>query len=65
MVDPTVGTKRITKVLMDGGSGLNIMYAEMLDAIGIDRPCIWPTSAPFHGILEGHLGSLFVVRPDP
>jgi hypothetical protein len=29
--------KRLTKVLMDGGNGLNIMYAEMLDAIGIDR----------------------------
>ena len=24
VVDPVVGTKRLTKVLMDGGSGLNI-----------------------------------------
>ena len=30
MVDPIIGTKWLTKVLMDGGSGLNIMYAEML-----------------------------------
>ncbi|XP_066373511.1 uncharacterized protein [Miscanthus floridulus] len=36
---------------MDGGSGLNIMYAEMLDAMGIDRSCIRPTRAPFHGIV--------------
>ena len=36
MVDPIVGTKRLTKVLMDGGSGLNIMYAETLDAMGVD-----------------------------
>ena len=36
MVDPIFGTKRLTKVLMDGGSGLNIMYAETLDAMGID-----------------------------
>jgi hypothetical protein len=28
--------KRLTKVLMDGGSGLNIMYVETLDAMGID-----------------------------
>jgi hypothetical protein len=27
IVDPIIGTKRLTKVLMDGGSGLNIMYA--------------------------------------
>ena len=36
VVDPIIGTKRLTKVLMDGGSDLSIMYAEMLDAMGID-----------------------------
>ena len=40
MVDPIIGTKRLTKVLMDGGSSLNIMYTETLDAMGIDRLCI-------------------------
>ena len=42
MVDPIIGTKRLTRVLMDDGSGLNIMYAETLDAMGIDRSCILP-----------------------
>ena len=51
MVDPIIGTKRLTKVLMDGGSGLNIMYAEMLDAMGIDQARIRPTGAPFHDIV--------------
>ena len=37
VVDPIIGMKQLTKVLMDGGSSLNIMYAEMLDAMGIDR----------------------------
>ena len=37
MVDLIIGTKRLTKVLMDGGSGLNIMYAKTLDAMGINR----------------------------
>ena len=46
VVDPIIGPKRLTKVLMDGGSSLNIMYAKMLDAMGIDRACIWPTRAP-------------------
>ena len=50
-VDPIISTKRLTKVLMDGGSGLNIMYAETLDAMGIDRSRIWSTGVPFHSIL--------------
>ena len=53
MVDPIIGTKRLTKVLMDGGSSLNIMYADTLDAMGINRSCIRPTRTPFHGIRLG------------
>ena len=37
MVDSIIGMKWLTEVLMDGGSGLNIMYAETLDTMGIDR----------------------------
>ncbi|XP_066308065.1 uncharacterized protein [Miscanthus floridulus] len=48
VVNPIIGTKWLTKVLMDGGSELNIKYAETLDAMGIDRSRIWPTGAPFH-----------------
>ena len=51
MVDPIIGTKRLTKVLMDGGSGLNILYAKTLDAMGIDRACVQPTGVPFHGVM--------------
>ena len=36
VVDPIIGMKWLTKVLMDGGSGLNIMYVETLDAMGIN-----------------------------
>ncbi|XP_066391771.1 uncharacterized protein [Miscanthus floridulus] len=53
MVDPIVSTKWLTKVLMGGGSGLNIMYAETPDAMGIDRSCIRLTRVPFHGIVLG------------
>ncbi|XP_066320447.1 uncharacterized protein [Miscanthus floridulus] len=53
VVDPIIDVKRLTKVLMVGGSGLNIMYAETLDAMGIDQACIRPTRAPFHGIMLG------------
>jgi hypothetical protein len=53
MVDLIVDMKRLTKVLMDGGSGLNIMYTETLDAMGISRLRIWPTKVPFHGVVLG------------
>ena len=51
VVDLIIGTKRLTKILMDRGSGLNIMYAKTLDEMGIDRTRLRPTRAPFHGIV--------------
>jgi hypothetical protein len=53
IVDPIVGTKRLTEVLMEKGSGLNIMYAETIDAMDTDQARIRPTGAPFHGIMLG------------
>jgi hypothetical protein len=53
VVDPIVGPKRLTKVLMDGGSGLNIIYADTLNAMGIPRTHLRPTGAPFHGVIPG------------
>ena len=35
IVDPIVRKKRLTKVLMDGGSGRNILYIDTLDAMRI------------------------------
>ena len=37
VVDPIFSMKRLTKVLMDGGSGVNSMYFKTLDAMGIGR----------------------------
>ena len=56
MVDPIIGTKWVTKVLMDGASGLNIVYDETLDAMGIDRSRICLTGMPFHNIMPGKQG---------
>ena len=43
VVDPIVGNTRLSKVLMDGGSGLNILYADNIDAMGIDRSRLRPS----------------------
>jgi hypothetical protein len=53
IVDPIVDKKRLSKVLMDKGSGLNIIYIETLDATGINRSCIRLIGAPFYGIVLG------------
>jgi hypothetical protein len=53
VVDPVIGNTRLTKVLMDGGSSLNIIYAKTLGLLEIDLSTIWAGAAPFHGIIPG------------
>jgi hypothetical protein len=53
VVDPVIGNARLTKVLMDGGSSLNIIYVETLGLLGIDLSTIRAGAAPFHGIVPG------------
>jgi hypothetical protein len=53
VVDPVIGNVRLTKVLMDGGSRLNIIYAETLGLLQIDLSSIRTGAAPFHGIIPG------------
>jgi hypothetical protein len=53
VVDPIIGNVRLSKVLMDGGSSLNIIYAETLELLGVDRFEIRAGAAPFHGIAPG------------
>jgi hypothetical protein len=51
VVDPIIDNARLTKVLMDGGSSLNIIYAETLGLLGIDLFTIRAGAVPFHGII--------------
>ena len=51
VVDPIIRKKRLTKVLMDGGSDLNILYVDTLDAMCIPRSELCPESSPFHGVI--------------
>jgi hypothetical protein len=37
IVDPVIANTCLTKVLMDGGCSLNIIYAQTLDLLGIGR----------------------------
>jgi hypothetical protein len=53
VIDPIIGNVRLSKVLMDGGSSLNIIYAETLELLGVDRSEIQAGASPFHGIAPG------------
>jgi hypothetical protein len=52
-VDPIIGNTRFSKVLMDGGSSLNIMYAHTLVLMGIVLDKLHPNKLPFHGVALG------------
>ena len=53
VVDLIIGNVRLSKVLMDGGSSLNIIYAKTLELLGVDRSEVRADAAPFHGIAPG------------
>ena len=53
VVDPVVEGTRLTRVLMDGGSGLNILYAETLKGMGIPMSGLSESNMSFHGVIPG------------
>jgi hypothetical protein len=58
MVSPIVGTMHQSKVLMNGDSDLNILYANTLDRMKIPRSSLGPSKAPFNRIILGKEGVL-------
>jgi hypothetical protein len=52
-VDLVIGNARFSKVLMDGGSSLNILYAHTLRLLGIGLDQQRPSTTPFHGVAPG------------
>jgi hypothetical protein len=58
VVDPIITNTRLTKVLMDGGSNLNIIYAQTLDLLGITWTRLQPSVEGFHGVVPGRKLSL-------
>jgi hypothetical protein len=53
VVDPVIDNLRFSKVLMDGGSNLNILYAHTLRLMGIGLDQLRPSMTPFHGVVPG------------
>jgi hypothetical protein len=53
VVDPVIRNARFSKVLMDGGSSLNILYAHTLRLLGIGLDQLRPSTTSFHGLAPG------------
>ena len=51
VLNPILDGFWLTKVLMDGGSGLNLIYEETLNKMEIDRSRIEQSSMTFRGII--------------
>jgi len=51
VVSPIVGTTRLSRVLMDDSSRLNILYAETLDKMKIPQSSLLQSKAPFYGVI--------------
>ena len=46
-----------SRVLIDGGSIINILYRDTLEKLGIPESSLMPSRTVFHGIVPGHAGS--------
>jgi hypothetical protein len=57
VVDPVIGNVRLTKVLMDGGSSLNIIYATPSGSCRSICPRSGPVRRPFTGSFLGSASS--------
>ena len=57
ILDPTIVSGRLTctfsKVLVDGGSSINILYKDTADKLGIRESDLQPSQIVFTGIVPG------------
>jgi hypothetical protein len=55
VLDPMVAEVKLTRVLIDGGSGLNLIFASTLRKMGLDlTDMLVPSKSPFYGIVLGN-----------
>ena len=53
ILDPIIDGFHLTKVLMDSGSSLNLLYQDTVRKMGIDPSRIRPTTTTFKGTISG------------
>jgi hypothetical protein len=53
VLDPIFDGFHLTRVLMDGGSSLNLIYTDTIRKMGIDSSRIKPSTTTFKGVIPG------------
>jgi hypothetical protein len=53
IVIPIIKDVKLNRVLVDGGSSLNILFLKTFNQMGLSRSALHPSQAPFHGLLPG------------
>ncbi len=56
VLNPTIvarGTCKFSRVLIDGGSSINILYRDTMTKLGLEAKDLEPTRMIFHGIVTG------------
>ena len=53
MLDPIINGYHLTRVLMDGGSGLNLIYQDTVHKMGIHPTKISHSNTTFKGVIPG------------
>ena len=53
VLDPIINEFHLTRVLMDGGSSMNLLYQDTVRKMGIDPSRIKPTKTTFKGVILG------------
>ena len=55
VLDPVVRGSRLTKVLIDGGGGLNVLFTKTLKKMGLNvTDMLTKSNSPFYGIVPGN-----------
>jgi hypothetical protein len=47
VLDPVIGTVRFEKVIIDGGSALNILFLQAFRELGLGEDALEPYDSPF------------------
>lgn len=55
VLDTIIQKVRFRKVVIDGGSALNILFASALTELGLSKEDITPIDSPFWGILPSRV----------
>ena len=53
VLDPIIDGYHVTRVPMDGGNSLNLLYQDTVRKMSIDPSRIQPTKTTFRGVIPG------------